>query len=301
MGLMNNGRVNMVITNHSLRYTFHKNASSSGLVTYGEVELPNGTIKDGTIANKSAFLEAVNLLVHQQKWKRKKLYFSLPDDTVVVRKLQIPAALSKEEAMGYVNTQIGNSLYLPFANPALAIEFLDNDRENREILLFAYPKEKITAFVAIFEEVGLKPVVADLTSLAVYRYYYLHQPDEKEHILLIHWDRDALVLTVFQQHKAIFTRHMKIEMVETPSEDKAMDTINEYITEINRIIDFYQYSITKGEERINKLLLSGDFPFLSAVQTALMNTVTIPIHYFQNEELPKKYIDVLGLALKQDV
>ncbi|SEQ11130.1 type IV pilus assembly protein PilM [Virgibacillus subterraneus] len=301
MGIMNIGRVNIVITNRVLRYTYHKSTSIDGLVEHGEVELPKGTIQDGKINNKPVLLGIINQLVREHNWKRKKLNFAVPDDTVVIRQLQIPASLTKQEAMGYVETQIGNSFYLPFANPAIAIEFLDVDEANRNILLFAYPKEKLTSFEVIFEEAGLKPTVADLTSLSVYRYYYLsNYKERKDHVLHVHWNHDALVLTVFQNDQAIFTRYLKKDAVEEVNEELAVQIINEYIIEVNRIIDFYHYSITKGEAQVGQILLSGDFPFLSKAYTSLSAAVTIPIHSFKGEELPVKYIDVLGLALKQD-
>ncbi|MFD1038120.1 type IV pilus biogenesis protein PilM [Virgibacillus byunsanensis] len=301
MGYLNNGRVNIVITNRLLRFTYHKNPSAEGLVTHGEVELPEGTIKDGTIVNKSALLEVIHQLVRKHKWKRKKLIFAVPDDTVVIRQLQIPISLTKEESISYVNTQIGNSFYLPFANPALDIEFLGEDEQNRNILLFAYPKEKIIAYETVFEEAGLKPIAADLTTLSVYRYYYLQQMEEKAHVLLIHWNQDALILTAFQHHKAVFTRYMTIEANTEGNEEIAKEIINEFVIEINRIIDFYHFSITKGEASINRLLLTGDFSFLNSVKETLSESVTIPIQSFEKEELQSAYIDVLGLALKRDV
>lgn len=301
MGFLNNGRVNIVITNRVLRYSYNKNTSVDSPITYGEAELPAETIKDGTIVNRAVLLEILNRLIQENKWKRKKLYFSVPDDTVVIRQLQIPVSLTKEEAVSYIKTQIGTSFYLPFGNPAIAVEYLDVVETNRNILLFAYPKEKLTAFETVFEEAGLKPIAADLTSLSLYRYYYQTKAGEKDHVLLIHWNQDALVLTVFQNHKAIFTRYMNIETAEENiSEESAKQMINEYIIEINRIIDFYQYSITKGASQINQLLLSGDFPFLSTAKSSLSEAVTLPIHDFKNEELPLKYMDVLGLALKAD-
>ncbi|WP_099158758.1 type IV pilus biogenesis protein PilM [Virgibacillus ndiopensis] len=302
MRLVNNGRVNIVITNRVLRYTYHKNPTNDGLITHGEVELPKDTIKDGTIVNKLVFTEIMKNLVQQHNWKRKRLNFCVPDDTVVIRQLEIPASLSKAEALGYIHTQIGNRFYLPFPNPAISIEFLEVDEKNRNILLYAYPKEKIAAFEDVFAESGLKSVVADLTSLSVFRYYYMHRQAKHEHILHIHWNHDALVLTAFKQDKAIFTRYMKIVTNDvTLNAETANQVINEFVIEINRIVDFYQFSITKGEATINMLVLSGDFLYLDSVKTVLSNTVTLPIYSFEEEELAKKYVDVLGLALKQDV
>ncbi|SHF78706.1 type IV pilus biogenesis protein PilM [Ornithinibacillus halophilus] len=304
MGLFGNGRVNIVITNRVLRYSFHKNPSVDGMVSHGEVKLPEGIMKDGIITNKAVFEEIIHKLVKENKWRRKKVSFSVPDDTVVIRQLKVPASLTKNEAMGYIKTQIGNSVYLPFANPAIALDFLDTiEEENRNVLLYAYPKEKIATLEDVFENKGLEPVVADLTTLSVYRYYYQNKQADKQHVLLIHWNKDALVLSAFQHDKAIFTRHMKTTTVEENSEitkETAHQIIDEYMIEVNRIIDFYQYSITKGQHQIELLILSGDFPYLNAVRKNLQETSSIPIHEFPEDKVPVKYADVLGLALKTE-
>ncbi|SET44980.1 type IV pilus assembly protein PilM [Oceanobacillus limi] len=299
MGLFSKGRINIVITNRFLRYTYPKK-NKKGTLAFGEEKLPEGVIKDGKIDKDVAFSKIINKLVKKHKWKGKNLYFCIPDDTVVIRQMQISAALSKEEANAYVRNQIGVSIHLPFADPSIAIEFLSKEQENQNILLFAYPKEKITAFQAVFKEAGLKSVAVDLTSLSVYRYYYQQRDKEKENVLHIHWNQDALELTAYRDHKAIFIRYMKIEALDEVDSEQAKQVITEYTREITRIIDFYQYSITKGEANINLLLLTGDFPFLKLVREELKNVTTIPLHNIR-EELPIKFVDALGLALKPEV
>ncbi|WP_100012100.1 type IV pilus biogenesis protein PilM [Lentibacillus sediminis] len=300
MGLIKQGRVNIVLTSRVLRYTFNKNPSVGGLQSHGEVQLPEDTIRDGQIVNQQALTAVVRQLVNKHKWKRKKLYFAVPDDTVVMRQLQVPAALAKEEALSYVHTHLGSSIYLPFANPSIAIEMLEGGGDQRDVLLYAYPKDKLTAFEKVFTEAGLKPAAADLTSLSVYRYYYRMADKGEKHVLLINWNQDALVLTVFQRDKAIFTRQMKMETGEAADETAAFHAMNEYLTEIGRIIDFYQFSITKGEASITQLVLSGDAPLIGAAGERLKERFNLPVHQFANEELSAKYLDVLGLALKQD-
>lgn len=299
MGFMSNGRVNIVITNRKLRYTFHKNNKLDGLEEHGELKLPPSVLEDGKVIDKAVFSEQIRQLVQEHKWKRKKLLFAVPDDTVVIRQLDVPAALTREEARGYIETQLGSSVYLPFANPAIAIDFLEKQGDMQQVLLFAYPKEKITDFMEVFEEQGLRPIVADLTSLSVYRYYMSTRQEEKpHHVLLIHWNEDALVLTAFKENKPIFTRHMKLE--QTNEEVQWDRTIDEYLIEINRIIDFYRYSITKGAAQIELLLVSGDFAGLPQLKGRLMEETVYKVEGFQKDELPAKYADVLGLAMKNE-
>jgi type IV pilus assembly protein PilM len=302
VGLFNKGRVNMVITNCVLRYSYHRHATLDSLIDQGEIELPPGTIKDGAIVNKDVLVQSISNLVRNKRWKRKKMFFCLPDDSVVIRQIQIPAALTKEEAASYLQNQLGHSFYLPFANPVFSVEFLEEENQQRNILLYAYPKDKITAFKEVFRDAGMNPVVADLTSLSVYRYYYNKYRKEKEHVLHVQWNSDALILTAFQNHKAIFTRYVKLSINEHQTEltrTEIEGAINEYSIEINRIIDFYQYSISKGQANINLVLLSGDFPYLSEVHQALKEAISVDIFAFSVSENELKYMDVLGLSLKQ--
>lgn len=305
MGLFKNERINIVITNRHLRYT------DQSLNDHGELELPKETIVDGKIENKPILQKLVTGLVKEKKWRRNKLFFSVPDDTVVIRELQVPASLTEEEALGYVNMQLGKSYYLPFTNPAIAIDLLESDGENRKVLIYAYPKEQVTNFEDVFAEAGLKPVVADLTALSVYRYYYPGLQNGNSHVLLLHWNIDTLVITAFNQHKAVFSRYLKyadrigekfdaFEM----DEQKAAEIVNDLLIEINRILDFYQYSITQGESVISTLILSGDFHYMDVVKKKLNETIKIPIHDHETNtnsvDLPLKYVDVLALALKKE-
>lgn len=267
-----------------------------GLDYYGQVELPKQTVQDGKIINKKRLLETVNRLVTKRKWKRKNLFFAVPDNTVVIREMKIPVALTKEEAIGYLSTQIGENIHLPFENPAIDVEFLEKNEEEREILLFAYPKERITDFQEVFSEVGLKPVAADLTSLSIYRYYIAERTEKKKHILLIHWNSDALFLTAFQSDKAIFTRHIKIDFDQIELSNEEM--ISDHIIEIQRIMDFYRFSVMNGEAGIECILITGDFSRLNEARKIIKETVNTELYAFELPDTYTKFIDLFGLGLK---
>ncbi len=300
MDFFNGGRVNMVITSRVIRYAYQKHTTTDSIVVHGEHELPAGTMQGGAIADAKTFQNLIKQLVQKYRWKRKKLAFCLVDDTVVIRDITIPTAMSKEEAMGYIRTQIGNSFYLPFDDPALAIDMLEGDKETTSVRLYAYPKDKIDSFKQAFTAAGLHPVIADLTSLSVYRYYFQTTQAASDHVMLVHWNKDALFLTAFQHQKAVFNRHMKMAAHEEMTQETAESIISDYMVEINRIIDFYQYSITKGQARIDQLIVSGDFPYLSAAKSFLADSLTLPIYEFPEERLSLKYVDLLGLGLKND-
>src|SRR5699024_3336896 len=103
-----------------------------------------------------AFQQVIEKLVQTKRWKRKKLYFCVPDITVVIREFQTSTALSREEALAYVKTQFGRTFHLPFPNPVFAVDFLNEDKESQNLIVYAYPKDRIDVFVKVFKEVGLK-------------------------------------------------------------------------------------------------------------------------------------------------
>lgn len=298
MGFFQKKRVNIVITNRVFRYAYQNTAKSTS-ETLGEKPFPEGVIKNGEIASRELFLETIHNIVKKHHWKGSNLYFSVPDDKVVIRQLQLPQTLTKDEAFYYIKTEFGNSIYLPFDNPAFDLELLDQVGEYRNALLFAYPKSKIDSFASMFKEAGLKAVAADLTSPSVYRYYYKHRQNKIKNVLHIHWNMEALSLTTYRNDQAIFSRYMELDY-QAFMQESVLPLINDNILEIKRIIDFYQYSITKGEDKVELLLVTGDSPYLPQVMTTIKEAVPIPIFQF-DEELPVKFIDVLGLALKSNV
>lgn len=306
MGLIKKDRVNIVITDLYVRYSYNKNPSEQvgGL---GEVKLPTGVIVRGEINDEAAFRKVIEELVHSKRWKRKKLFFSVPDIMVVIRELHTPTALTREEALAYVKTQFGRTFHLPFQNPVFVIDFQNEDHESQDLMVYAYPKDKLNAFIDVFKEVGLKPLVADLTTLSVYRYFYLHEQVDNQDVLLVHWNNEGLTITAFHNHKAIFVRYMPMnenaEDILGSDELMIQGMIRNFVVEIVRIIDFYQYSIQKGSSSVDLIVLTGDFPYLSLVEKEIADATSIKIQFqskiANSEDI--KFADVIGLAMKKAI
>lgn len=306
MGLIKNDRVSIVITDRFLRYSYNKNPAEP-IGELGEVELPEGVIVKGDVKDEIAFQQVIEKLIQTKRWKRKKVFFSVPDITVVIRELQTPTALTREEALAYVKTQFGRTFHLPFPNPVFAVDFLNDDQESQNLILYAYPKDRLNAFEKVFKEVGLKPVVADLTTLSVYRYFYLNENVNNNDVLLVHWNSEGLTITAFHNHKAIFVRHMSmnenLEEMLASSESMIEGMVRNFVVEIVRIIDFYQYSIMKGASSVDFILLTGDFPYLPLVEKEISDASSVQIHFQSHitETVDVKYVDVIGLAMKKTI
>lgn len=75
--------------------------------------------------------------------------------------------------------------------------------------------------------------------------------------------------------------------------------------EINRLMDFYRYSLHQGRKQVGKILVNGDHPMLPQIKEKLDGRFDIPlemISYSEYEQFEQdfsyKYYLALGLALK---
>ncbi|WP_138415521.1 type IV pilus biogenesis protein PilM [Aquibacillus sediminis] len=309
--------VNLIIKDQVIRYTVSKQSTVDGIIDYGEKFFTNGVVENGKIVNEKAFTSVLESLVREKKWRHKNVFFCVPDASVSIREQLVPKELAKEEIKDYIHMELEDSIRLPFSNPAIDFEILGEENEQTKILLFAYPKERLQQYLQVFNAVRLKPVVADISSLSLYRLYYqLDRAATKEHLLSVQWDKDSLVLTAFNHHKPMFTRFLKASL-DTNSwqwsvadnellwSDEAMPLEgyeqDQFVT-IERFMDFYRYSVMQGEQQITKILLSGDYPYLDRVEKSLRERLDIKIEpiamHEQQLRIPAKFADVVGLSIK---
>ncbi len=75
--------------------------------------------------------------------------------------------------------------------------------------------------------------------------------------------------------------------------------------EINRLMDFYRYSLHQGKKQISKILLNGDHPMIERIKGDLEGRFVVPLetivydHKFEKDHsLPYTHYLALGLALK---
>ncbi|SDK40943.1 type IV pilus biogenesis protein PilM [Sediminibacillus albus] len=318
--MLNNRKkqVNLIIKDQVIRYMVNSQSTIEGMADYGEVFLEDGVIADGKIIDKEVFLEKLHQLVNEKKWKNWPLSFCVPDSSVTIREHLVPKQLKKEEIKSYINMELQDSIRLPFNDPVIDFVITGEEGSQSKILLFAYPRERISDFLQLFGKAGLKPLVADLSSLCLYRLYFqLGLASDKEHLLLIQWGKDSIVLTAFYQKKPVFTRQVKSllpsanwayspeenDLAWQGNQEEIGQSLEEQMVMAERFMDFYQYSVMDGEQQITKVLLTGDFPYLNRVEEFMKENYHIPVQLINELEdkipVPGKYADVLGLSIKK--
>lgn len=317
--------VNLMIKDHVIRFIELKQTNPLVVQSYGERYLPAGVVKNGKIEKYEQLALIFEECIDEWKLKKKRVCFHVPDSSVIIRKLPLPDDVEAEEIEAYLHMEIGTSIHLPFENPLFDYYSLTTNEREREIILFAAPEEIVADYTNLLEEAHLKPVVADITALSLYRLYNHFQPKVKklaqqEILMIAEFDVQAINVSIFEGHLPIFMRHILMD-IDTDQLDFSLNgqmtnkkvrkaitfALQDMYTELNRVLDFYRYSMHHGEKQVTKLLLTGAHPLLTEIESQLKTRLSIPIVTIdpnklptieKNRDFPVSYHSLIGLGLK---
>lgn len=315
MFFQNKSEVCIALTDRSLRYLVF-NSQNKEIIEYDEVVFDTFIIEEGHLVNTTILRSTLEYLVKEKKWKKKKLHFIVPDYFVTMKKETIPSLLNAKEAKEYINLQLGNKIRLPFKNPRFDFEILKKDEEVQTLLLIAYPNEQLEPIRELFEEVGLVPVVADVSSLSIYRTYKelaSQNTSEEKHLLLVQWQKFDIGITVFHEDYPQFNRHTQLpEMSDlwsyneqsewdfTGSSNDLDMLVREQLTSIERFLEFYRYSVMNGEATVTDIVVLGDFSSLDNIREQMNTQYGVKVNRIPlPNELPDQFASLYGLINKE--
>lgn len=327
MGLFRNKRtVQLIFNDHSIRYMEMKQINPPLPIKWGERVLPEGIIRNGKVVNK----ESLQLILEEcaEIWKIKKrdVQMVVPDALIIIRKISIPLDIKEDELNEYLYLEIGTSIHLPFEEPVFDTVVLKEEEEKKEVLLIAAQEELVQEYVEALTEAKLYPIAADISSLAAFRIYErLYTAAEEERLLFVHMDLENVNITIFEHGYPIFAHFLPLtfireewemrvnrsQQMELSFQGDMKELMLEYdnvFREVNRLMDFYRYSIHQGREQLMKIILTGDHPMLSTtIKEELSSRFDLPIILPEvdslltgfKRSLPSAFHLVLGLALKE--
>lgn len=299
----------------SIRYLV-VDSQKKDIIEKDELILETAILKEGKLINESLLSTRLDALVKEKKWKRAPAHMLLPDDFVTIREEVIPGQLNYNEVKDYLDLHINQSIRLPFENPKVSFEIISQTETSQKVFLLAYPNDLIEQFKTILEKSGLKPSVADISSLSLYRLMKRHEniPNNKDaHVLLLQWNPSDLGMTVFNDEIPQFNRHTRSpglsQMWEIQSngdirwqgtEEALDDTIEEQMNVLERFLEFYTYSVLDGEGSISDIVLSGTFPNQEKLKAELIDRFDLSVHTLELQEtITQGTAALYGLIMKE--
>jgi type IV pilus assembly protein PilM len=322
----NNKRViNLIITDHSIRFLELKNSSIQSVHRWGEHFLPDGIIREGKIVDKITLSMIIEECLGKWKIQKRLVKFLVPDPLVIIRKIRIPKDIKEDEITGYLYLELGTSIHLPFDEPVFDTSILSRDNDSTEILLFAAPEKQVMEYANLLSDLRLKPISAEISPLAIYRlYHHLYMAQTDESLMVVQFDIDRVNISMFENQAPIFMHYLPSEFNTTiwdikrtandqyelkfiGDPEELTNIFEEYFKEISKLMDFYRYSIHQGSKSISKILLNGDHPLIEIILSELESRFEVPVQTITSRELiprktgkiPMAYYLALGLSLKE--
>lgn len=300
----------------SIRYMV-MDAQKKTVIEKDELVFDTAIIQEGKVTNVSLLQTRLDALIKEKKWKNSKISIILPDDFVTIREEKIPVQLSRSEIKDYLNLHINQSIRLPFDNPRIDFEVISKDETTQTLFIAAYPGDQVRHYLSLLENVSLKPEVADISSLCMYRVLSSQSSvtfSKDAHILMLQWNPVDTSIMVFHKGIPQFNRHTRSTRLmdswritqEGKWEWKAAETelsdfLEEQLNGLERFLEFYRYSVMDGEGSVTDIVLSGYFPELERLRKLLNERFSVSVHTLELPvDITQADAALYGLSLKEN-
>lgn len=286
-----------------------------------EEVLPAGLVEEEVVQDEMQFYDLLSELVKKWGIAKDDLYFFVPDHAVLMRVFKYPDDLPIDRLKGYVEMEIGASIHLPFESPLIDVD--TKGMKEGEAVLFAVPSEDILTLMSIYEDVRLEPTHLGIRALSNLRFLaetkYLAQ---ERTYLIVDWSVLSASMSIYSNGKVDFLRYQSIEVpkdswVYKGDEEHGYRYIYEgdyevyerllidQSYEIERILNFYRFSLHKGEKSVDEIVMMGDHPEIEAIVNQVRSVIDMPIRVIDDEYVsahyPRykaKHAALIGLSLK---
>ncbi|KOY82814.1 pilus assembly protein PilM [Lysinibacillus macroides] len=313
--------VSIELKDYVLRAIVAKGPEPSQWQAY-EYPLVAGIVENGTIMDEVALFEIIKGQVVKWTGKKPVVRMFVPDTTVLLKTFEHPKDVQPQELRGYAEMELGHSIHLPFQDPL--IDVYDADAEDGKAVLFAAPSEEITKMVGMLLDVSLEPEAADIRALCNIRllaHMKLLAPDKT--YLIAEWSINELSISIFSNGQVEFLRYQTIDIDMEKWQGKMEDefsyqfiysgeteeyqmVVMDQVLEIDRIMNFFKFSLHKGEKTVDEIIMLGDNPLLKSIGNLLASNLDTPLLVIDGTQIEqffpnfkKEFSTLLGLALKE--
>lgn len=313
--------VNIVLDDHVIRLVENNGDDLSSIKISTEKLLPENIIENGKIVDELAFYKFMKSIVKELGLKNRRVRFHVPQEIVILRELKIPKDVQANEFNSYITMEIGHTIHFPFKDPVFDIYNTSTTEVENKVTVLAAPQEEVMKYTTILADVKLDPIAVDVQPLSVYRYFYHtdSQVNGDDVYLFLELDLTSTNISIFHNNYLEFLRYQSLNVsihdwqpVEendvihwtfTGDEARLLGEIDDQVNEIDRLMNFYRYSIHQGEKSITNIVLLGNYPNLQDVKQRLQYRYDLPITILTvtsevDDELRTALIPALGLALK---
>lgn len=303
--------IGLTINTDGVRYIQLKKRGTDSVRRKGFLPLNAGIIDDELITDEEVFLAELTPWLSKERIKGKRVIIAIPSSQAIIRRISIASSNAKEIEQ-LIDLEVQTTLHLPFADPVYDYVHIGEPIDDQqEVMIFAAPRHLVDSYVRIVEEAGLKVEAVDLPALALARIVALKSDEESfDNLMLLDKQGDMLHFYLFSQGNPVLMRSLPLVFDAGKLLDGEVTTgfywlADEIVTEIRRMLNFYQFGIQDGKNRIRRIVVVGDSPDREQLRDYLQESiedVTVSLVYVGDSNTRSatfEYRVPLGLALKE--
>jgi type IV pilus assembly protein PilM len=196
-----------------------------------------------------------------------------------------------------------------------------------DVMLVAAPKEVVEEYRLLIQSVGMELISVEIKALSLFRLIRLSVFNDPQHtFLLVDINGHISELSIFHDQQLKITRTVPLEFREqavqpqeteldlslpglTEGDTDFTNSSNELAHELERLINFYRYTLNHRNQEFDHIVVSGDVPRMDEIRAFLQERLSIKVidllpnalDYPENEYDPaaKALFTVpIGLALR---
>src|SRR5690625_1094032 len=290
--------VHIVIEDYVIRMIENNGRDLASIRVCVEKHIPKGIIDKGKLIDEPAFYDLIKSLVQENGLKGRNVRFFVPQSLIILREIEIPEDVQQDHIKQYINLEIGNTIHFPFKHPIFDI-YTKEAKENK-VTILAAPEDELLKYIQMFSDVSLKPTIVEIQPLGIYRYFLNSQYHEFEAniFMIIEYNLFSVNISVFRNHKVEFLRHQPLTLAEnhwkyneetseyvfTGDELNYQGELDDLLSEIERLMNFYRFSLHQGEKEINHIIMVGDTPYLSKIVNLVNQRYSISVTSIDTNE-----------------
>lgn len=228
---------------------FFEQAKELDTAVFGFSKIEKGLIENGYIKDPELLLQTLEEMFKMYEVKPRKVQLIINDQNLLVRDIKIPKEdLRKLSINQYINEQTGKTLYFPYEQPAVSSIIREETEEHTRLIGNIVDSNLLHDYHDVFDRLKCREVTYELSMIPIYQMYQKKMGEVKDHLMLVSLYEKIFSIQIIENDIPIF------HLVE-----EADDEVNAYyqIVEnfVERIANYYQFTMRKGKQKINKVLL----------------------------------------------
>lgn len=189
-----------------------KKDGKTRLYAYGREDIPKGLIMDGEIKDKEKIAELVKKTLLNSKpnpIKSKFVIYSIPEPKGFIRVVKLPR-MEENDISDAIRCEAEQLFPIDINESYLDWQVLPNgNNKTMKILVAMVPSQLVDSYSSVMKSAGLKPVAAEIESVAITR-SLINSKQSSKPILIIDLGKDRTGFIIFKNPTVQFTASIPI-------------------------------------------------------------------------------------------